>query len=179
MGYSVRPSPSDLILFDYLKYLPNRDAIDWDLLDYFYEMTDSDGNKVIDFTLKEKDYITVLHKYCVQLTADDLKRARARQRKMRWGHFEEKRFSRTPVLPLHSLMFNCSEFKTLIDRYDLQSILKDENGANPTPAAHFYEHRANEIRPDIIQCFTELGFDINEQVNGKTPLQHYCSARST
>eukprot|EP01083_Nonionella_stella_P065215 170678_1 len=178
MGYSVRPSPSDLILFDYLSYLPNRDAIDWDVLDYFYEMKDCDGNKVMDFTLKQKDYITLLHKYCVQLSAEDLKNMRrTKQRQMLFMRYavamdaqtKAKRLSGTPDRPMHSLMFNCSEFKTLIDRYDLQSILKDENGANPTPAAHFYEHRANEIRPDIIQCFTELGFDINEQVNGKTP----------
>merc|ERR1712187_1072318 len=41
-------------------------------------------------------------------------------------------------------------------------------------AATFYELRRSEIRPDIIQCFSDLGYDINEPINNVTPIQHYC-----
>eukprot|EP01083_Nonionella_stella_P243104 847403_1 len=144
MGCSVRPAPSDLIIFQYFGSLAKRGGIDWDVLDYFYEMTDNDGKKVVDFTLKQNDYVSLVHRYSGR----------------------------------SSCMFNCADFEKLINRYDLHSVLKDENGAKPSPAAHFYEHRPDEIRPDIIQCFTKFDFDINEQVKGKTPLQHYCSAPS-
>eukprot|EP01083_Nonionella_stella_P243105 847405_1 len=170
MGCKVRPSPNDQIVFEYMNYLSNRDAIDWDVLDYFYALEDDEGNKIVDFKLKQKDYITLLHKYCHQLDPEE-RRGRS--------YNYNARYYRRARRGSHSLIFSCDEFVKLIERYSLRDILKDESGANPTPAAHFYEHRANEIRADIIKCFTDLGFDINEQVNSKTPLQHYCSARST
>eukprot|EP01083_Nonionella_stella_P226639 804682_1 len=162
----VCPAQSDLIVLEYMNHLSNRNAIDWDVLDYFYEMVDGDGERIVDFKIKEKEYITLLHKYCHQL-----------------GEDERQRFNLLYMIRHLSkgddnLMFCISDFKQLIERYDLRSILKDDS-VNPSVAAHFYEHRPNEIRPDIIQCFDEYRFDINEPINNRTPLQHYCSADNT
>eukprot|EP01083_Nonionella_stella_P107215 310315_1 len=167
LGCSVRPAPSDVIVFQYMNNMKKRNAIDWDVLDYFYDLEDDEGNKIVDFKSKEKD-LTLLHKYCHQVREEssDI-----------WRDYQTYRqFMRGEST---SLIFACDDFKQLIQRYDLKSILKDENDTNPSPAAYFYEHRANEIRPDIIQCFTDLGFDINEPVNNKTPLQHYCCSNNT
>merc|ERR1712176_153267 len=75
--------------------------------------------------------------------------------------------------------FKPAEFLKFIRRYDLEKYDVNAEQDNPTCAVGFYERRRSELTPEIIRTFTELGYDINENIYGQTPLQHYCNVTSS
>eukprot|EP01084_Bolivina_argentea_P162926 283487_1 len=173
MGCSVMPTENDNLIFEYFTWLSRREKINWHILDYMYKLRDSNGKQRIDFKFKRREYVSILHKYCHQLDCEDTSQVRSPH----VTHIQAR------VKKGKNIVFNCDDFKKLINKYDLKSILDEwintndaNKSTNPSPAALFYEHRAHEIRPDIIKLFhKELGFDIKEPINNLMPLQHYCS----
>eukprot|EP01083_Nonionella_stella_P108948 317209_1 len=90
--------------------------------------------------------------------------------------FTDKQEDYVTILHLyaeHSNPFDCGDFKQLIQRYDLKDILKTAS-TDPTAAGVFYKNRRPCIRPDIIECFTSLEYDIDEPTNNMTPIHYYC-----
>eukprot|EP01084_Bolivina_argentea_P163041 283695_1 len=57
-------------------------------------------------------------------------------------------------------IFNCDEFTQLIERYDLVDILHEKRSISDL----FDEIKSEEIRPDIIKCFVNLGYNLYELI---------------
>eukprot|EP01083_Nonionella_stella_P318673 1165992_1 len=90
--------------------------------------------------------------------------------------FTDKQEDYVTILHLyaeHSRPFVCDDFHQLIQKYDLKGILTTAT-TDPTAAGVFYKLRRRHIRPDIIECFTSLEYDIHEAVNNMTPIHYYC-----
>eukprot|EP01083_Nonionella_stella_P171138 583846_1 len=90
--------------------------------------------------------------------------------------FKHKQNDYVTILHLYAQKatpFDCGDFRKLIKRYHLSDILKT-GSTDPTAAGVFYQDRRSSIRPDIIECFTSLGYDIHETVRNMTPIHYYC-----
>eukprot|EP01083_Nonionella_stella_P150699 480478_1 len=90
--------------------------------------------------------------------------------------FKHKQKDYVTILHLYAqnaTPFVCDDFRKLITRYHLNDILKT-GSTDPTAAGTFYQDRRSSIRPDIIECFTSLGYDIHETVKNMTPIHYYC-----